>query len=72
MTIYSLSSPMDVPAAAQSHDSLWRRCIDAVMEGRRRKAAAELAKYLRSHKHSLSDELRVELERRCIANEHQA
>jgi hypothetical protein len=60
MTIYSPSSPLNVPAAAQSHDSLWRRCIDAVMEGPRRKAAAELAKYIRSHKHSLSNELRAE------------
>jgi hypothetical protein len=72
MTIYSSSSSLNVPAATQSHFSLWRRCIEAVMEGRQRKADAELAKYIRSHKHSLSDALRVELERRCMANERQA
>jgi hypothetical protein len=63
---------LNVHAAAQSYQSLWRRCIEAVIEGRQRKADAELAKYLRSHKHSLSNELRVELERRCMANERQA
>jgi hypothetical protein len=48
------------------------RCGLAVMEGRRQKAEAELAKYLRGHKHSLSDELRIELERRCTASGRQA
>jgi hypothetical protein len=68
MTTYSPSSSLDVPATAQSHHSLWRRFIEALMEGRRRKAAGELAEYLRSHKHGLSDEVRTELKRRCIAN----
>jgi hypothetical protein len=68
MTTYSPSSSLDVPATAQSHHSLWRRFIEALMEGRRRKAAGELAEYLRSHKHGLSDEVRAELKRRCMAN----
>ena len=68
MTIYSPFSSLDVLTTAQSHRSLWRRFIEALMEGRRRKAAGELAEYLRSHKHSLSDEVRAELARRCIVN----
>jgi hypothetical protein len=68
MTTYSPSSSLDVPATAQSHHSLWRRFIEALMEGRRRKAAGELAEYLRSHTHGLSDEVRAELKRRCMAN----
>jgi hypothetical protein len=68
MTTYSPSSSLDVPATTQSHHSLWRRFIEALMEGRRRKAAGELAEYLRSHKHGLSDEVRTELKRRCMAN----
>jgi hypothetical protein len=68
MTTYSTSSSLDVPATTQSHHSLWRRFIEALMEGRRRKAAGELAEYLRSHKHGLSDEVRTELKRRCMAN----
>jgi hypothetical protein len=68
MTTYSPSSSLDVSATTQSHHSLWRRFIEALMEGRRRKAAGELAEYLRSHKHGLSDEVRTELKRRCMAN----
>jgi hypothetical protein len=44
--------------------SLLRRFADAVIEGRRRKAAHELASYLENHKHSLKDDVRIELERR--------
>jgi hypothetical protein len=69
MTIYSPSSPLNIPATAQRERSGLRRFLDALMEGRRRKAAAALAEYLRSHRHSLNDELRHELERRCIGRQ---
>ena len=42
-----------------------RRFIDAVIEGRRRKAAQQLAIFLEHHKHSLRDDVRIELQR-CL------
>lgn len=67
MTIYSPSFSRNLTATAQPKRSRAQRFLDALMEGRRRKAAAALAEYLRSHRHSLSDELRHELERRSMS-----
>jgi hypothetical protein len=67
MTIYSPTFSRDIPAAAQRERSVPQRFFDALMEGRRRKAAAALSEYLRSHRHSLSDELRHELDRRGMS-----
>jgi hypothetical protein len=62
MTIYSPSSSLDVSATSH-HRSLLRRFLDAVMEGRQRKATAGLARYLHDHKHSLDAEVSSALER---------
>jgi hypothetical protein len=72
MTIYSAASSLSVPAAEQSRCSVWRRCFEAVMGGRQRKADAELVNFLRNHRYSLSNELIAELERRRMTNGRQA
>jgi hypothetical protein len=64
MTIASPYSSIDVSAGSQSGRSLLRRFADFIMEGRRRKSSAALARYLHDHRHSLAPEVRAELERR--------
>jgi hypothetical protein len=71
MTIYSPSASLDV-SATTPHRSLLRRFLDAIMQGRQRKAAAGLARYLHDHQHSLDAELRSELERRLVAQNEAA
>jgi hypothetical protein len=66
MTIYSPSFSQNIPEAVQRKRSGPQRFLDALMEGRRRKATAAIAEYLRSHSHSLNEELRHELERRSM------
>jgi hypothetical protein len=66
MTILSPASYLDIAATPRYSRSLFGRVFDAVLEGRRRKAAAELARYLQSHQHSLNPTVRAELERRLI------
>lgn len=66
MTILSSASFLDATAIPPYRRSLLRRVFDAAMEGRQRKANAELAKYLSDHRHSLSPKIRAELER-CLA-----
>ena len=71
MTIYSPSASLDV-SATPHHRSLLRRLLDAIMEGRQRKATAGLARYLHDHRHSLDAELRSELEHRLAAQSEPA
>jgi hypothetical protein len=66
MTIYSPSFSESIPQAVQRKRSGPQRFLDALMEGRRRKAAAAIAEYLRSHSHNLNEELRHQLERRSM------
>jgi hypothetical protein len=66
MTIYSPSFSQNIPEAVKHRRSGPQRFLDALMEGRRRKAAAAIAEYLRSHSHILNEELRHELERRSM------
>src|SRR5215831_20113843 len=55
------------PPAHTGRRSALRQFIDAVIEGRRRKARHELALYLEHHKHSLKDDVRVGPEHRPAA-----
>jgi len=63
MTMHASSSILNPPAHTKRR-SVLRQFIEAVIEGRRRKAAHELALYLEHHKHSLKDDVRIELENR--------
>ena len=58
------SSSILNPPAHTNRRSVLRQFIDAVIEGRRCKAQHELALYLEHHKHSLKDDVRIELENR--------
>lgn len=59
----TISSVLKIPTDTKRR-SVLRGFIDAVTEGRRRKAAQELAVFLEHHKHSLKDDVRIELEGR--------
>ena len=50
----------------QSGGQFYGGFIDAVIEGRRRKAAQQLAIFLEHHKHSLRDDVKIELQRRLL------
>ena len=63
MTMHASSSILNPPAHTERR-SVLRQFIDAVIEGRRRKAQHQLALYLEHHKHSLKDDVRIELENR--------
>ena len=65
MTIESSSAAFDVPAGLRERRSLLRRFMDALMEGRRRKADRDIAAYLHHHQDP-RDEFRIELERRFM------
>ena len=65
MTIESSSAALDVPADLRERRSLLRRLVDAVMEGRRRRADRHIAAYLHRHQDP-RDEFRIELERRFM------
>jgi hypothetical protein len=61
----TISSVLKIPTDAK-RPSVLRRFIDALIEGRRRKAAQQLAIFLEHHKHSLRDDVRRELHRRLM------
>ena len=63
MTMHASFSILNPPAHTERR-SVLRQFIDAVIEGRRCKAAHELALYLGHHKHSLKDDVRIELQNR--------
>jgi hypothetical protein len=65
MTMHASSSVLQIPTDTKP-PSVLRRFIDAVIEGRRRKAAQQIAIFLEHHKHSLSDDVRIELQRRPL------
>jgi hypothetical protein len=69
MTIDSSSAafqvPADLPADSRQQRSLLRRLMDALMEGRRRRADRDIAAYLYRHQDP-RDEFRIELERRFM------
>ena len=65
MTIESSSAAFDVPAGLRERRSLLRRFMDALMEGRRRKADRDIAAYLHRHQDP-RDVFRIELERRLM------
>jgi hypothetical protein len=65
MTIESSSAAFDVPADLRERRSLLRRFMDALMEGRRRKADRDIAAYLHRHQDP-RDDFRIELERRFM------
>jgi len=69
MTIESSSAalhvPADLPADSRQQRSFLRRFMDALMEGRRRRAARDVAAYLHHHQDP-RDEFRIELERRFM------
>ena len=67
MTMHASSSILNPPAHTERR-SVLRQFIDAVIEGRRRKAQHELALYLEHHKHSLKDDVRIELKNRLRAS----
>jgi len=61
----TISSVLKIPTDTKRRLVL-RRFIDALIEGRRRKAAQQLAIFLEHHKHSLRDDVRIELHRRLM------
>ena len=65
MTMNASSSVLQIPTDTKRR-SVLRRFIDAVIEGRRRKAAQQLAIFLEHHKHSLRDDVKIELQRRLL------
>ena len=65
MTMHASSSALQIPTDTKRR-SVLRRFLDAVIEGRRRKAAQQLAIFLEHHKHSLRDDLRAELQRHLL------
>jgi hypothetical protein len=65
MTMHACSSVLQIPTDTKRR-SVLRRFIDAVIEGRRRKAAQQLAIFLEHHNHSLRDDVRIELQRRLL------
>lgn len=65
MRMHASSSVLQIPTDTKRR-SVLRRFIDAVIEGRRRKAAQQLAIFLEHHKHSLRDDVRIELQRRLL------
>ena len=65
MTMHASSSVLQIPTDTKRR-SVLRRFIDAVIEGRRRKAAQQLAIFLDHHQHSLRDDVRIELQRRLL------
>ena len=65
MTMHASSSVLKIPTDAKRR-SVIRRFIDAVIEGRLRKAAQQLAIFLEHHKHSLRGDVRTELQRRLM------
>jgi hypothetical protein len=64
MSIASPYSSLGSEAVKPADRALLRRFADFVAEGRRRKAAAALAKYIRDHENCLSPQVKAELERR--------
>jgi hypothetical protein len=58
-------APADLPADSRRQRSLLRRLIDALMEGRRRRAARDVAEHLHRHQDP-RDDFRIELERRFM------
>ena len=65
MTMHTSSSVLQIPTDTKRR-SVLRRFIDAVIEGRQRKAVQQVAMFLEHHKHSLRDDLRAELQRRLL------
>jgi len=65
MTMHASSSVLKIPTDTKRR-SVMRRFIDAVIEGRQRKAAQQIAIFLEHHKHSLRDDVRTELQRRLM------
>lgn len=65
MTLQSPTASLNAPAAVPALRSVFRRVFDAFIEGRRRKAAREIAEHLRYRGHQ-SDDFRIEFERRFM------
>jgi hypothetical protein len=65
MPTHAFSSVLQIPTDTKRR-SVLRRFIDAVIEGRQRKAVQQVAIFLEHHKHSLRDDLRAELQRRLL------
>jgi hypothetical protein len=65
MTMQSFTAPWSAPVHVPTLRSVFRRIINSVIEGRERKAAEQIAQYLRERK-DLRDAYRVELERRSM------
>jgi hypothetical protein len=65
MTMHASSSVLQISTDTKRR-SVLRRFIDAVIEGRRRKAAQQLAIFPKHDKHSLRDDVRIELQRHLL------
>jgi hypothetical protein len=66
MTLQAFSHSFFAPAREFRERSFWRQLLDAIMEGRQRKADEYLRDYLRHHRGERPDEFRSELERRLL------
>ena len=64
MTLQAFSPSLFAPAREGRKPSFWRRLLNAIMEGRQRKADEHLASYLQHHQGEHTVELRRALERR--------
>ena len=66
MTLQTFSRPYFAPAREGRERSFWRQLLDAIMDGRQRKADEYLKKYLRQRRAEHPDAFRRELERRLF------
>ena len=64
MTLQTFSRALLAPARESRSPSFWRRLLDAIMEGRQRKADPHVADYLVRHSGDYHDQLRAAFERR--------
>jgi DNA-binding FadR family transcriptional regulator len=64
MTLQTFSPALLAPAREAHSPSFWRRLLDAIMEGRQRKADAYMADYLARYSGDYHDQLGAAFERR--------
>jgi hypothetical protein len=64
MTLQTFAPALLAPERAARSRPFWRGLLDAIMEGRQRKADAYLADYLERHSGEYHDELRAALAQR--------